>query len=156
LLLVAINGGYSYKGVGITLISYNYFIQLAQEKNMDETFWMHLETLVNQKEIKIDRPARSPHPRYPKCIYPLDYGFLVDTRSGDGEGIDVWMGSRTPPKLNGIVCALDELKGDLEIKLIWGCSEEEIEQIIQFHRIGSQHAILISNPLLDKPGVFVL
>jgi inorganic pyrophosphatase len=113
---------------------------------MDEIFWIRLEALVHHKEIKIDRPAGSTHPRYPARIYPLDYGFLVDTHSGDGEGIDIWVGSRRPAALDGIACALDELKGDLEIKLIWGCSDEEIEDIIQFHRMGSQYAVFLKNP----------
>jgi inorganic pyrophosphatase len=118
----------------------------CQEKKMNEIFWVRLVALINCKEIKIDRPAGSSHPRYSKRVYPLDYGFLADTRSGDGEGIDIWVGSRRPAALDGIVCAFDELKSDLEVKLVWGCSDEEIKEIIQFHRMGSQYAIFIKNP----------
>ncbi len=55
-------------------------------------FWRALETLAQSSALIIDRPKGSAHPRYPDMRYPLDYGYLAGTTSGDGAGIDVWDG----------------------------------------------------------------
>jgi hypothetical protein len=57
------------------------------------TFWRALDALVAASAVVVDRPRGSRHPRYPERTYPLDYGFLDGTRSGDGAGVDVWLGS---------------------------------------------------------------
>ena len=59
----------------------------------NEDFWKALDELVNSSEIVIDRPRGSAHPRFPNFIYKVDYGYLKDTASMDGAGIDVWVGS---------------------------------------------------------------
>ncbi len=59
----------------------------------NEEFWKALDELVNKSEIVIDRPKGSKHPKFPDFIYPVDYGYLKDTASMDGPGIDVWIGS---------------------------------------------------------------
>ena len=59
----------------------------------NEDFWNALDELVSNSEIVIDRPRGSAHPRFPNFIYKVDYGYLKDTASMDGSGIDVWVGS---------------------------------------------------------------
>ena len=39
-------------------------------------------------EIMIDRPLGSRHPQYPSSIYPINYGYIPNTISGDGEELD--------------------------------------------------------------------
>ena len=56
-------------------------------------FWNALDNLVDNSEIIIDRPKGTEHPKYPNFIYKVDYGYLKDTSSMDGAGIDVWVGS---------------------------------------------------------------
>lgn len=56
-------------------------------------FWMALDELVCNSEIIIDRPKGTAHPRYPNFIYKVDYGYLKNTSSMDGAGIDVWVGT---------------------------------------------------------------
>jgi len=87
-------------------------------------FWFNLEKLVSESKIVIDRPKGSHHPKYTDCIYPLDYGYLENTRSMDGGGIDVWKGS-DGNYLDAIICTVDLLKRDSEIKILIGCNEEE-------------------------------
>jgi inorganic pyrophosphatase len=41
--------------------------------------------------VKIDRALGSAHPKYPNMIYPINYGFIPDTRSGDGEELDAYV-----------------------------------------------------------------
>ena len=99
---------------------------------MDQAFWEGIDRLVEESEIIIDRPKGSAHPRYPDYIYPLDYGYLKDTSSMDGGGIDVWVGSGER-KADAIVCTVDLLKKDSEIKILIGCTEEEKTIIYETH-----------------------
>ena len=96
-------------------------------------FWNKLDKLIEISEIVIDRKQGKPHPRFPKFIYPLDYGYLKNTKSTDGDEIDVWMGSLSGKKLIGIVCTVDLLKRDTEVKLLIDCTNEEIHIIEKFH-----------------------
>ena len=57
----------------------------------DSNYWAALDQLLADLEIVIDRPKNSAHPRYPEWIYPLDYGYLQNTSSMDGEGLDGWV-----------------------------------------------------------------
>lgn len=41
-------------------------------------------------EVKIDRPFGSKHPKH-GFIYPVNYGFVPNTKSGDGEEIDCYV-----------------------------------------------------------------
>lgn len=66
-------------------------------------------------------------------IYPLDYGYLDNTSSMDGGGIDVWRGSNNADFCDAIICTVDLLKKDSEIKLLLGCTEEEKEIAMRFH-----------------------
>lgn len=42
-------------------------------------------------KVKIDRPMGSSHPKYPNLIYSVNYGFVPNTISGDGEEIDCYI-----------------------------------------------------------------
>ena len=90
----------------------------------NDNFWNALDELVNSSEIVIDRPKGSTHPRFPTFIYPVDYGYLKNTSSMDGTGIDVWVGSNNKI-IDAIMCTVDLIKRDSEIKILIGCTEEE-------------------------------
>ena len=109
--------------------------------------------LLTSQAVMINRPKGSPHPGYADVIYPLDYGYLADTISGDGGGIDVWLGSlhimknrRSFGVLTGILCTFDTLKRDAELKLLVGCKREDIEIIRSFHK--AMYTLYIPNPLV--------
>lgn len=89
-----------------------------------DEFWCALDELVNNFEIMIDRPKGTAHPKYADFIYRVDYGYLKDTSSMDGAGIDVWVGSGER-KIDAIMCIVDLMKKDPEIKILIGCTEEE-------------------------------
>jgi inorganic pyrophosphatase len=114
-----------------------------------EPFWNALLQLVNRHPVIIDRPKGTAHPRYPDFIYPVDYGYLDGTASMDQGGIDLWRGSLTDPLLNGIICTVDLNKSDSEIKLLLGCTENEINQIFNKHNEYTQAGIWIPNPRLS-------
>ena len=98
----------------------------------DEGFWNALDELVNTSEIVIDRPKGSAHPRFPDFIYRVDYGYLKNTASMDGGGIDVWVGSGDK-KIDAVMCIVDLMKRDSEIKILIGCTEEEMAAIYKTH-----------------------
>jgi len=103
----------------------------SAHKSYDSNFWAALEKLVAQSKIKIDRPKGSRHPKYPDLIYPADYGYLENTTSMDGGGIDIWKGSGS--QIDAIICTVDLMKKDSEIKILIGCNEEEKQQILAAH-----------------------
>lgn len=95
-------------------------------------FWNALDELVSNSEIVIDRPKGTAHPRYPDFIYQVDYGYLKNTTSMDGTGIDVWVGSGER-RIDAIICTIDLMKKDSEIKILIGCTEEEKAIIYETH-----------------------
>jgi inorganic pyrophosphatase len=106
-------------------------------------FWFFLEKLINESHITIDRPKGSHHPNYPEIIYPLDYGYLAETTSNDGNEIDVWGGSAKTHELTAIILTVDLYKRDTEVKLLLGCSEDEIQTILKFHNQNGMRAIIV-------------
>lgn len=95
-------------------------------------FWRALDSLVDNSEIVIDRPKGTAHTKYPDFIYKVDYGYLKNTSSMDGAGIDVWIGSGEK-KIDAIMCIVDLMKRDSEIKILIGCTEEEKQIVYQTH-----------------------
>ena len=98
----------------------------------NEDFWKALDELVKKSEIVIDRPKGSAHPRFPDFVYRVDYGYLKNTASMDGAGIDVWVGS-DEKKIDAVICIVDLMKRDSEIKILIGCTEEEKMEIYRIH-----------------------
>jgi len=104
----------------------------------DWSFWVAVDTIVGSSEIVIDRPKGSHHPHFPSIVYPVDYGYLANTRSMDGGGIDVWAGSLDRTKVVGIICTVDLQKRDSEIKVLLGCTAEETDKAHRFLNAGGQ------------------
>jgi inorganic pyrophosphatase len=116
----------------------------------DSDFWLKLDKLVVSSKLTVDRPKGSPHPHYVSTLYPLDYGYLQGTRSGDGEGIDVWIGSLSQRTVTGIICTVDLHNRDAEIKLLLGCTSSDAERALATHNSGSQAGILVQRSRLGE------
>jgi len=101
-------------------------------RSYDDSFWNALDKLVSDSKIIIDRPKGTVHPKYPNFIYKVDYGYLKNTSSMDGEGIDVWVGTGEK-KIDAIMCIVDLMKRDSEIKILIGCTEEEKAIVYETH-----------------------
>jgi inorganic pyrophosphatase len=95
-------------------------------------FWNLADRLLAESRIVVDRPRGSRHPRYPEAIYPLDYGYLAGTSSPDGHEVDVWVGSLEPGRVEGVLLAVDLQKRDLELKLLVGCTADDVALIKTF------------------------
>lgn len=96
-------------------------------------FWSALDELVSNSEIIIDRPKGTAHPKYPDFIYKADYGYLKNTSSMDGDGIDVWVGTANDKFIDAVMVIVDLLKKDSEIKILVSCTEEEKNIIFRTH-----------------------
>ena len=81
-----------------------------------------------------------------RWINSLDYGYLQGTTSGDGAGVDVWLGSLPGSAVTGVVCCVDAVKGDMEMKLLLGCTEAEMGLVLGIHNDGGQSALLLVRP----------
>ncbi len=107
------------------------------------SFWDKLDRLVAGGALRIDRPAGSAHPRYPSFIYPLDYGYLEGIVSSDGNDLDVWIGSLPGRAVTAVLCTVDLVKRDAEVKILLGCTPDEARQIAAVHSTSAQAAILV-------------
>jgi inorganic pyrophosphatase len=96
-------------------------------------FWTKLDRMLAAHDVVIDRPTSSHHPQYPEIIYPFDYGYLKDTSSGDGSKIDVCRGTLGKNLLVAVICTVDTLKQDAEVKLLVDCTGEEIAMVDRFY-----------------------
>ena len=99
----------------------------------DREFWQALDSLVESEKIIIDRPKGSTHPRFSDIKYEVDYGYIENTSSMDGAGIDVWCGTSQDKSVTAIICTVDLMKKDSEIKLLIGVTDEEAQTVYAFH-----------------------
>lgn len=81
---------------------------------------MLTQYLLKTVHVVVDRPLGSRHPERPDLIYPVNYGYLPGTVSGDGEEIDAYiLGASVPVReYDGIVIAVVRRKNDAEDKLV--------------------------------------
>ena len=69
---------------------------------------------------------------------------MSDSTGSDQSPIDVFKGSIKSTKVGAIVVTADILKRDCEAKLLIGCSEEEIQNILVFlNQTEFQKAVLL-------------
>ena len=104
---------------------------------VSENFWCHLQHLVETSEIVIDRPRGTSPSHYPA------YAHLKNTSSADSSEIDIWVGSSGPKKVDGILCIIDMDKRDSEIKILFSCTENEIDEIYELQSQGNMSAVLV-------------
>ena len=99
-------------------------------------------------KVKIDRQMGSKHPKH-NYIYPVNYGFIPNTISGDGEEIDCYLlGIFEPVKeYEGKCIAILHRTNDDDDKLIIvpkekNYSNEAIEALVEFQEKYFKHDII--------------
>ena len=70
---------------------------------------------------------------------------MKETTSIDGSGVDIWVGSIGKRKIVGVLCTVDLLKRDSEVKIIYDCTEDEIDTIVKFVNVNMMRAIFIAH-----------
>ena len=117
------------------------------DKDFSPAFWTALERLISEHQVVIDRPKGSCHPKFP---------YLENTASMDGSGIDVWRGSRFPLDVTGIIVTVDLMKCDSEIKLLLGCTKEEISMVLTFHNDSEYMKGILFHTNVKKAAFWLL
>ena len=112
-------------------------------ERFNDQFWVRLDQLLESSEVVVDRPRDSAHPEYKNMIYPLDYGYLAGTMTADGGGIDVWLGSSGERNAVGVAVTVDLEKRDTEIKILLGCSDEEMRTVARFLNDAGMGCLLV-------------
>lgn len=112
----------------------------------------YINKIVN---VKIDRPLNSKHPKH-GFIYPVNYGFIPNTISGDGEELDAYvLGIEKPLKeFKGKCIAVIHRTNDNDDKLVvvpeeMNVSKVDIEKQTFFQEQWFKH-IIITNPNVTK------
>lgn len=104
-------------------------------------------------DIVMDRPLGTKHPKH-NFIYPLNYGYIPKTISGDGEEIDAYVIGEFEPleKFNGYVVAVIKRENDVEDKLVV-CKEhdkyskEQIQALVEFQERFFKSTIIMHNKI---------
>ena len=98
-------------------------------------------------EVKIDRELGSKHPKH-GFIYPVNYGYVPNTVSGDGEEIDCYvLGVFEPIKeFKGKCIAIIHRTNDDDDKLVIvpervEYTDDAIEALVEFQESYFEHVI---------------
>lgn len=110
---------------------------------------MIIESYLNKKiKVQIGRPIGSKHPEYGN-IYPVNYGYVPDTISGDGKALDCYVLGVFEPlnEFTGECIAIIHRINDNDDKLIIvpegrNFSNNEIDALIEFQERYFQHEII--------------
>lgn len=110
---------------------------------MDTTIY-----LGQKLNVVIDRPLGSKHPKH-DFIYEVNYGYVPNTKSSDGEEIDVYVLGLDKPvdKTSGTCIAVIRRTNDNDDKLVItpngeNFSDEEIEKLVEFQEKWFKHEII--------------
>ncbi len=87
--------------------------------------WEAWERIISENGITLDRLRGSVHPVHTDILYPIDYGYVNETKGTDGDHLDIFVG-RAENRLVAAIFTTDLRKGDRECKLIFNCTPEEI------------------------------
>lgn len=108
----------------------------------------HKEYLEKELNIVIDRELGSKHPEY-GFIYPVNYGYIPDTISGDGEELDCYLlGVFKPVKtFKGKCIAIIHRMDDDDDKLIIvpknkEYSDDAINALVEFQERYFEHIMV--------------
>ena len=106
------------------------------------------EYLNKELSIKIDRPFGSKHPKH-GFIYPVNYGFVPGTISGDGEELDAYLLGVFEPveEYTGKCIAIVHRTNDNDDKLVVvpdgkNYTDDQIDALTEFQEAYFEHVII--------------
>ncbi len=99
-------------------------------------------------DVKIDRELGSKHPKH-GFIYPVNYGYVPGTISGDGEELDCYVLGVFKPleEFNGKCIAIIHRTNDNDDKLIIvpegkEYSDDAVDALVEFQEQYFEHVII--------------
>ena len=99
-------------------------------------------------KVEMDRKMGSAHPKH-GFIYPVNYGFIPNTVSGDGEELDAYVLGEFKPldEFEGKVIAIIHRTNDNDDKLVVcpegkDYSDEQIDALTEFQERFFEHIII--------------
>ena len=108
------------------------------------------EYLNKKVKVIVDRPLASKHPKH-QIYYPLNYGYIPNTISGDGEEVDAYIVGEFQPlkEFIGVVIAIIHRKDDIEDKLVVSnnlhkYSKEQIQALVEFQEKFFDSEVIMS------------
>ena len=108
----------------------------------------NLDYLGKKIKINIDRPFGTKHPKH-GFIYPVNYGYVPNTISGDGEELDAYLLGVFEPvdEFIGKCIAIIHRTNDDDDKLIIvpddkEYSDDQINALIEFQEQYFEHVII--------------
>jgi coenzyme F420-0:L-glutamate ligase/coenzyme F420-1:gamma-L-glutamate ligase len=108
-----------------------------------QDFWESLEALASTSRVVIDHPKGSRHSKMPEMVYPVDSGYMEKTTTLDGDRIKVFLGSQKERKPGAALVMVDLIKQDVELRVLLGCTSEEVDALQVFSRQCSKTTLLI-------------
>ncbi len=107
-------------------------------------FWQKVDTLYLSGTRKVFKKKGEVHDTFKNLVYPLDYARIEDMKSVSGHGVAVYLGSENRNKVSALVIAADILEKELDVKVLAGCTEEEIEEVLRYlNQTDFQKTVLI-------------
>ena len=136
-------------------LSGNDRIIVAKHKNLKEKIKMNSSEYIGKiVEVEIDRPKDSAHPKYPDFIYPINYGYVPNTISGDGKELDCFILGVDEPieSFKGRCIAVIHRTNDDDDKLIIvpdgiDFTDNEIRELTYFQEKYFESVIIRKNNL---------
>ena len=99
-------------------------------------------------KVKVDRQLGSKHPKY-NYIYPVNYGYVPGTVSGDGEELDCYILGVFEPvsEFEGKCIAIIQRTNDNDDKLVIvpkdkNYSDDAIEALVEFQERYFEHKLV--------------
>ena len=129
-----------------TYDSVRMIVEWEERKEIENNafFWQKVDTLYLSGTRKIIKKKGEQHDTYKNLVYPLDYARIEDMKSVSGHGVAVYLGSQNRNQVSGLIVAADILEKELDVKVLAGCSEEEIEDVLRFlNQTDFQKTVLI-------------
>ena len=119
--------------------------------NDDVRTWIddHLGKVI---KIKIDRPMGSKHPKH-GFIYPVNYGYVPNVISGDGEELDAYLLGVFEPvdEYEGHLIGVIYRENDVEVKLVVAPKTYTSDQIMALVEFQEQWFKSWLFKIYDKP-----
>ena len=118
-------------------------------ENSDTEITKSTDYIGKMVSVKIDRQLHSKHPKH-GFVYELNYGFIPETKSPDGEELDTYyLGADKPlKKAKGFCIAIIHRTNDDDDKLVIvpedkkNITDEEINKLTNFQEQWFEHEIV--------------